>query len=631
MPKPPARRLKVYAYDPSIGTHLETLGINEAVLNVRWEEELAPGPVGEYLEVIDVDPVSQCCYAPVDLNHPHLLVRDGLRPSEANPQFHQQMVYATAMTTIEHFERALGRVALWAPRETQGPDGKRVDEFVQRLRIYPHALRTANSFYSPERKALLLGYFTASETDSDDVLPGGLVFCALSHDIVAHETTHALLDGLHRRFREPTNPDVLAFHEAFADVVALFQHFTMPEALRQAIAATRGDLRQENLLAQLAVEFGHAEGYYGALRDAIGHTAADNTWVPAIPTPKDYGSATEPHTHGSVLVAAVFDAFLQIYRFRTTDLVRLATGGTGVLPPGNLPVDLVERMAAEASKAAAHVLAICIRALDYCPPVDITFGEYLRALITADRDLVPDDQRAYRVAFIAAFRARGIYPSEVKSLAQDSLVWEPPPLRLTNVRNVLKQLNVDWDLDSDRRRAYEESLANARTMHRWLMNPAEVSDEELTALGLRRIAQTEPVTVDGIEGDLHPIEVHSVRPARRVAPDGRIQADLVVEITQTFWPKGGGHVRSGCTLLIDLKRAEARYFVRKRADSADRIAKLQGFALETTDQLPATYFMNADRRAEPFALIHREARQKHVAAGDDVPATRVAANDGSPR
>ena len=45
-------------------------------------------------------------------------------------------------------------------------------------------------------------------------------------------------------------------------------------------------------------------------------------------------SVTEPHARGSILVAAVFEAFLSIYRTRTADLLRIATGGTGVLPAG---------------------------------------------------------------------------------------------------------------------------------------------------------------------------------------------------------------------------------------------------------------------------------------------------------
>jgi hypothetical protein len=145
--------------------HIETLGINEAVLDVAWECDLQPGPIGEYLEVVDVDPASQSCYAPVDLNDPRLLAQNGLAAAESNPQFHQQMAYAVAMRTIEHFERALGRVALWSPRRV--PTGNR-DGFVQRLRIYPHALRAANAFYSPDRKALLFGYFNAAQTDAGD-------------------------------------------------------------------------------------------------------------------------------------------------------------------------------------------------------------------------------------------------------------------------------------------------------------------------------------------------------------------------------------------------------------------------------------------------------------------------------
>ena len=127
VPPPAYRPLRVYAYDPSLGAQLATLGINEATLDVRWETDLKPGPIGEYIEVIDVDPASQCCYAPVDLNHPHILTQSGLAPSEASPQFHQQMAYAVAMKTIEYFERALGRVALWAPREMRTAGRREAD------------------------------------------------------------------------------------------------------------------------------------------------------------------------------------------------------------------------------------------------------------------------------------------------------------------------------------------------------------------------------------------------------------------------------------------------------------------------------------------------------------------------
>ena len=107
-PQPSKRRLRVFASDPSLQTDTKNFEINEATVDVTWEPNLAPGPIGEYLEVIDVDPASQSCYAPVNLNHEHILVELVLQPSEANPQFHQQMVYAVAMRTIDYFERALG-------------------------------------------------------------------------------------------------------------------------------------------------------------------------------------------------------------------------------------------------------------------------------------------------------------------------------------------------------------------------------------------------------------------------------------------------------------------------------------------------------------------------------------------
>ena len=368
--RPPHRRLRAYAFDPSLSLRLDTASINHTVFEVPWEANLMVGPCGEYVEVLDYDPASGCWYDPVDLNAVNILAQDGLAPSEGNPQFHQQMVYAVAMNTIANFERALGRQVLWSPRDASGEaSGSRSREvFVRKLRIYPHALRAANAYYSPQKKALLFGYFQG---------PTGTVFSCLSQDIVAHETTHALLDGMHRRYVEDNHPDTLAFHEAFADLVALFQHFTFSEVLRHQIERTRGNLETQSLLGELAQEFGEATGKYGALRNAIGEVGPDGAWRLIQPDPKRLGEATEPHERGSILVAAMFSAFLAIYKARTRGLITLASAGSGILPEGALHPSLVDALAAEATKTAKHFLHMAIRALDYCPPFDITYGDYL--------------------------------------------------------------------------------------------------------------------------------------------------------------------------------------------------------------------------------------------------------------
>ena len=250
----PMRRLRVFALDPSVAQSLSSVAVNQTVLSIPWDDDpfsgrpLAPGPVGEYLEVVDVDPASGKVYDPVDLNHPFALGQDGWPPSEGDPQFHQQMVYAVGMATIRRFEQALGRRALWAPHYSEVSGEISGPHEVRRLRIYPHALRTGNAYYSPAKVALLFGYFPAVSKDRDATAPGTMVFSCLSSDIITHEMTHALLDGLHRRLQEASNPDVPAFHEAFADLVALFQHFEVAELVRFEIGRVRGVLSAARLL-----------------------------------------------------------------------------------------------------------------------------------------------------------------------------------------------------------------------------------------------------------------------------------------------------------------------------------------------------------------------------------------------
>ena len=89
--RPSYRKLRGYAFDPSLSLKTDTVDINELVYVLPWEE-LTPGPVGEYLEIIDYDPTISRFYKAVDLNETYVLVEDGIRPSESNPLFHQQIV-----------------------------------------------------------------------------------------------------------------------------------------------------------------------------------------------------------------------------------------------------------------------------------------------------------------------------------------------------------------------------------------------------------------------------------------------------------------------------------------------------------------------------------------------------------
>ena len=613
--KPAFRVLRGYSIDPSLTTNLETAPISQVTFKVPWED-LEPGPVGEYLEVIDVDPASGCFYEPVDLDSPRILAQDGLAPSEGTPQFHQQMVYAVASLTIHNFERALGRPSLWSPRRNPpGLNPKNDSVYVRRLRVYPHALREENAYYSPVKVGLLFGYFKASEDDPADHVPGGMVFSCLSHDIVAHETTHALLDGMHRNFLKPTNPDVRAFHEGFADIVALLQHFTFPEILRHQIAHTRGDLRNhQSLLGELAGQFGRATGMRGALRYAIGEIDDAGKWRPHQPDPAEYDNTLEAHDRGAILVAAVFEAFLGIYGARTADLVRLASGGTGVLQPGALHPDLVGRLAAEAAKAAQHVLTMCIRALDYCPPVDITFGEYLRAVITADTDAVPDDDLYYRIAFVEAFRRRGLYPRDLRTLSPDSLLWRTPEsdeIRPSQtLQDALQRLqpyasqflfSLNRGATEPRERVFHLQREMRRELHEWLRS------HFLThADGLNDAAFL------GVDPDpKRSFEVHTARFALRPCPDDYIDTQVLVGITQeTSIPSDptvpGSPLmpfEGGSTIVGDLRRQKIRYCVRKNIRSAPRQARQQQFAAASMSSLRSTYF--DDAAAETFASMHR--------------------------
>src|SRR5262249_12651541 len=126
--------------------------------------------------------------------------------------------YAIVMKTLARFEFALGRRIAWAFPGHQ-------------LKVAPHAFADANAFYSRRDEGLFFGYFPGRR---------GNVFSCLSHDVVAHETTHAILDGLRERYTDPSSPDQAAFHEGFSDVVAILSVFALPDVVDTLVDRSAG-------------------------------------------------------------------------------------------------------------------------------------------------------------------------------------------------------------------------------------------------------------------------------------------------------------------------------------------------------------------------------------------------------
>lgn len=549
-PKPRSRPLKVYAFDPAQGRMLG----NEMSIEVRYEE-LDKGPVvkargPDAIAIADYDGTNKVWYRPIDLDDPRILISGGLSPSEADPRFHQQMVYAVVTETIQHFEAALGRKIHWRRQErTEQHAGQNTYDGglpgdIYTLNIYPHAMAAENAFYSPKAHGILFGYFRASKQNPGRNLPGQTVFTCLSHDVVVHETTHAIIDGIRPYFTEYTNPDVPALHEGFADIVALFRHFTHKEALLDTIQRTGGAIYQYHLqpeammpaergkpdiaaqlqpwnpLILLAQQFGEATGRGRGLRSALG----------TKPNSDDIRKLTEPHARGSILVAAVFDAFFSIYVRRTADLFRIYRSGGGRID-ADIPSSLAERLAREAAHTAEDFFQVCVRALDYCPPVDITYGDFLRALITTERDLRPVDETGMCDALMQAFRLRGIWPESASFFSEQSIAW---PI----VQEGALEPIVDLDFGDANGLSRDQKTAVAAVLKKYANTPS--NKEKL-----------------GFDPALD-VSVPSFHPVFRIDRDGSLRTDMVVQMVQRrdvpFGQEGDGlgrfPLRGGVTLLI---------------------------------------------------------------------------------
>src|SRR3954454_6284925 len=392
--------MTVLAQDPSV---VGPQGPVRALIPVP-AERLQRGPRGHRFHVVDVDAGTGRPSPPVVLHDDDPWVYRDRWSKQRHPdattlsqdrEFRAQNVYAVAAHTLSVVEQYLGRPVPWHSGAPQ-------------LFLIPQARVEANAFYSRQHNGVLFGWLPA--------LAGRpALYTSLSYDVIAHEVTHAILDGLRPRFAEPGLPDQLAFHEALADLVALLSVFTLDGVAERLLRPVQGRVvlgadtaaRAVSLvktpLTTLAEGVGRHLGTPEGLRTS-GLLAPFTAWK----DPHDTEFA-EPHRRSEILVSAFLHTLVGMWAGRLEPLASIDGGLDSA------------RVAEEGVKSAEHLLGMLLRSLDYLPPVDLEFADVIDSVLTADTRLAPDDEHHYRDALQTGFAGFGIAPPEHRILDEDGV------------------------------------------------------------------------------------------------------------------------------------------------------------------------------------------------------------------
>jgi hypothetical protein len=427
------REMTVIAQDPSVRT---AGGARILMSKVSIPAEvLEPGPRGYRVHVVDYDATTGRYHGLHAL--PARYQDEPGKWQKGDPSivrdyaFHAQNVYALVMKTLARFESALGRRIGWSFGSHQ-------------LNVAPHAMVDANAFYSPDDQGLVFCYFDGSE--------GKPIHTCLSHDVVVHETTHVLLDALRSKYMLPSSADQAAFHEGYADVIALLSIFSQHEIVEELLCRDDPGALKSRTLGPASVEvealkqsalFGLAEemgtGMSKDIQDARGGALRRSVTLPPDRQILESAEFEEPHRRGEVFAAAVMNVFVAIWHERLVG--RAPHDGLGTLAGGRYSL---RRVAEEGSAVADQLATMLIRAIDYMPPVHVCFGDVLSAVLTSDYEIRPDDSRyGVRQHLIDGFAAYGIAPASDRRDIPG--VWKSPAGELSYGRVHFESMKNDPD------------------------------------------------------------------------------------------------------------------------------------------------------------------------------------------
>ncbi len=345
---------------------------------------LLAGPIGERMAVFDYNVDRDVVFAPATPR------KDGSFPDYEldDMRFHQLNTYAIAARFTELVELELGRPLRW------GFEGSR-------LLVVPHAGTLENAFYSAESHSLQFYSFMGNGRRRRTY------HTALAHDIVAHETGHAVLDAVRPRYYEPFEPETSALHEAVGDLCAILAALSHDVIRRRVV----GSLDRLNLLSEIAEGFEEdgAPGW-GSIRSLVNAT------------PSDWKNTFEPHDLSLKLSSTIYLALRKLHQ-------ALMRRGLSRLQALHTARTVIQRMV--------------VRALDFLPPADCTIAEYAEALLAADRSVHPRDAGGFRAIVRGVLAGRGLVSKREAGLDESRWTGYPPSWPRPSVRDAYLFLNAN--------------------------------------------------------------------------------------------------------------------------------------------------------------------------------------------
>lgn len=298
------------------------------------------------------------------------------------PEFDCAQTFCVTRMTLNMYQRMLGGASIPWAWNTGG--------ITDPVTVSPRAGVTPNAYYSRSQKALKFFYFTPSGATAP-------VYTCRSLDIVAHETGHAILDGLKPGWLSGGNPPQTGgLHESFGDLTAVFLALSMFDQVAAAIALSKANLHDKSLfIAAIAEQFGMALGFPQGLRNADNNLKLSQV-------------GNEVHAISQVFTGAIYDVLADIFAFEKNR--QAAT----------------KDPAAVLYEVSANLCKLLLQAIKAAPGIGATYADVVNKMLSISH--AQGDPPIYRTFIRNQFALREIVVPAVplKAVHEGSMNWDDP-------------------------------------------------------------------------------------------------------------------------------------------------------------------------------------------------------------